>query len=250
MLANVLGRFLYRTGTSIVASSLKVTSSQTNNLILNDQVRYFRKQPRFRYRYGIQPTLQEDDFMKLEQEGELEKLSYQKVRFATIWENNSPLYDKEFEKFMRFLLRQGKLELFYHLMHKTFYQIKIIQLKKKNKLAGKGQPTDDIELNPMIIFKQALENAKPLVTAKRVKRGGAIYQVPFPLTEQQSYYIGMKWIQSAVLQRARPRKRKFFESMSQELLDAFHNEGKVIKKRDDIHRLADANRAYSHYRWN
>lgn len=193
------------------------------------------------------------------------ELEFAKIRFVTLNEIDSPFYDPDYELFTRFIMDDGRKDLAYELMHKTFYEIKSIQLNRlrkrqeNEKKAAAGQkvqsaldPTEEaevIETNPMVVFKKALKNCEPVVITKKIRRGGAVYQVPFPLTARHSEFLAHKWLIRAVLDRPKPRLKNFPEVMAQELLDASQNRGKVVKMRDDMHRLADANKAYAHYRW-
>jgi small subunit ribosomal protein S7 len=83
-----------------------------------------------------------------------------------------------------------------------------------------------------------------------VRRGGVRYQVPVPISEQSSYYRACKWIVEASRDgKWMERKMHFPERLAFELLDASNNQGRVIKRKQDLHRLCEANRAYAHYRW-
>lgn len=84
---------------------------------------------------------------------------------------------------------------------------------------------------------------------RSVKRGGATYQVPYPLSEKYARFSAARWLLEVVRDRPRPRLAHFPEVMAKELIAAFNNEGKVIKKKQDMHRLCEQNRAYAHYRW-
>lgn len=245
------------TGCALVRTA---TSALKRPASLHEQVR-FRKQIRLNYGYGMKPLFGEDEYMEAKERG-LERLAFEKVRFNRLFESHSPLIDQIHEKFCCTILRQGKRALVYHLMNETFYKIKTIQLKKfrkhqqqeaEAKAAGKEfEPEyapDEIETNPMTILNKAIENAKPLLITRKVRRGGAIYQVPFPISASESERFGMKWIEEAVKDRPKPREKSFEIVMASELIDAAMNRGKVVKRRDDVHKLAAANRAYSHYRW-
>lgn len=218
------------------------------------------REMKLRTYYGDAPLINNDDYNLANEENRLTDLSFKPIRFAKIDEHNSPTYDRLYELFLRNTMRHGKKAVVEHLMNNTFYYIKTYQLRKKFKLdkirasgnekeLAKYADEEEIITDPMEIFKRALENCKPVVITKKIRRGGAIYQVPFPLSPEQSEWYSYKWLISAVLDRPRPRLRSFHESMSQELLDAAYNRGKVIKKRDDVHKLAETNKAYSHYRW-
>ena len=96
------------------------------------------------------------------------------------------------------------------------------------------------------VFNQALENVKPKLEVKSRRVGGATYQVPVEIKGDPRYALAMRWLIAAA--RARGGKT-MAEKLAGELTDAAHNTGNTIKKREDTHRMAEANKAFSHYRW-
>ena len=100
--------------------------------------------------------------------------------------------------------------------------------------------------NPVGVFQQALDNVMPAIEVRSRRVGGATYQVPVEVRTDRRQALGIRWIISA----ARDRNEKtMMERLSAELLDASNNRGNAVKKREDTHRMAEANRAFSHYRW-
>nr|MBN1229532.1 30S ribosomal protein S7 [Anaerolineae bacterium] len=100
--------------------------------------------------------------------------------------------------------------------------------------------------NPLDIFKQALNNAMPMVEVKPRRVGGSTYQVPVEVSSYRRMTLGMRWL----LQSARARAgRGMAEKLANELMDAANGQGATIKKKDDTHRMAEANRTFAHYRW-
>ena len=100
--------------------------------------------------------------------------------------------------------------------------------------------------DPLEVFMQALENAKPLLVLKSRRVGGANYQIPIEVDQAQQVGIALRWI----VNFARGRSGKGMkEALAQEILDAYNNTGAAVKKRDETHRMAKANRAFAHYRW-
>jgi small subunit ribosomal protein S7 len=98
----------------------------------------------------------------------------------------------------------------------------------------------------LAVFKRALEAVKPLVEVRSRRVGGATYQVPVEVRPQRRVALGMRWlVQNA---RARPEK-SMMERLAGEILDAANNRGGAIKKKEDTHRMAEANKAFAHYRW-
>lgn len=247
---------LYTTGN--ILRQLSATSKPVSSLINVQQTRFVRKTFRFRYAWGRPPLFTSKLYEEVEQDGQLDELKFEKIRWAAMWENNSPLYDATTEAYIKTIMTNGRLSLFHELMHETFYKIKAIQFQRQRKLDEKGAKMVDektgeevtrLETDPVAIFRKALRNCEPLMITKKIKRGGATYQVPFPLLESQSEWYARKWLHEAVKERPKPRKTRYFDALAQEVVDAAENRGKVVKRKDDMHRLADANKAYAHYRW-
>lgn len=100
--------------------------------------------------------------------------------------------------------------------------------------------------DPLAAFEQALENAKPTLEVKSRRIGGATYQVPVEIPPDRRASMAMKWI----IQYAQDKVgRSMEEGLSQELADAYNNQGSAIKKKDDVHKMAEANKAFAHYKW-
>jgi small subunit ribosomal protein S7 len=100
--------------------------------------------------------------------------------------------------------------------------------------------------DPLVVFKQALENVAPAVEVRSRRVGGATYQVPVEVRTERRQALAIRWIITA----ARGRNDKtMVDRLSAELLDASNNRGAAVKKREDTHRMAEANRAFAHYRW-
>ena len=100
--------------------------------------------------------------------------------------------------------------------------------------------------DPLKVFKTALENVKPLLEVKPRRVGGATYQVPVEIRPQRRMALAFRWI----INYSRGRGEKTMrERLAGELLDAFNNTGSSIKKKEDTHKMADANKAFAHYRW-
>ena len=99
---------------------------------------------------------------------------------------------------------------------------------------------------PMEVFNQALENIKPALEVKARRVGGANYQVPIEVSETRSQALGLRWL----VNYARLRGGKgMAENIANEIIDASNGTGGAVKKREDVHSMAEANKAYAHYRW-
>jgi small subunit ribosomal protein S7 len=100
--------------------------------------------------------------------------------------------------------------------------------------------------NPVEVFEEALKNVTPMIEVKPRRVGGSTYQVPVEVDPYRRLSLAMRWL----LQYARARTgRNMAEKLAAELMDAAQGQGASIKKRDDTHRMAEANRAFAHYRW-
>jgi len=99
---------------------------------------------------------------------------------------------------------------------------------------------------PLEVFLKALDNVKPMVEVKSRRVGGATYQVPIDIREARREALGMRWIINAARARS---GHEMSERLAAELVDAFNNTGSAYKKKEDTHKMADANKAFAHYRW-
>ncbi|NLF62295.1 MAG: 30S ribosomal protein S7 [Lentisphaerae bacterium] len=102
------------------------------------------------------------------------------------------------------------------------------------------------DADPLEVFQQALENVKPRLEVKSRRVGGATYQVPLEVPAERQSAVALRWIVGYA--RAR-RGTAMAQALASELLDAFDNTGNAVKKKDDTHKMANANKAFAHYRW-
>lgn len=100
--------------------------------------------------------------------------------------------------------------------------------------------------DPLDVFKQALDNARPLLETKSRRVGGATYQVPMSVRPERGSALAMRWMRTFARDRqGSPMRQK----LANEILDAFNKTGAAVKKREDTHKMAESNRAFAHYRW-
>jgi len=132
-------------------------------------------------------------------------------------------------KFINLLMRRGKKNT----AEQIFYgSLDILKEKAKDE--------------PLKVFKQAMENVKPVVEVKSRRVGGATYQVPVEVRADRRTSLAIRWL----IQYAKERSEKSMaERLAAEFLDAANNKGASIKKKEDTHRMAEANKAFAHYRW-
>ena len=132
-------------------------------------------------------------------------------------------------RFIAAIMRDGKKSVAEGLLYGAF---DIIEQKSKEE--------------PLKVFEKALDNVKPIIEVKSRRVGGSTYQVPTEIRPARRMALGMRW----VINYARARsERGFANKLAGELLDAFNGRGASVKKREDTHRMAEANKAFAHYRW-
>ena len=102
------------------------------------------------------------------------------------------------------------------------------------------------QTDALTVFKKALENIKPVMEVKTRRVGGANYQIPVEVGPDRRVSLGIRWLISFAHARS---EKGMIDKLAGELLDAFNNKGSAVKKKEDTHRMADANRAFAHYRW-
>ncbi|WP_337271376.1 30S ribosomal protein S7 [Oryzifoliimicrobium ureilyticus] len=132
-------------------------------------------------------------------------------------------------KFMNAIMLDGKKSVAENIVYGAF---DAVQAKAKQE--------------PLNIFHQALENVAPHVEVRSRRVGGATYQVPVDVRPERRQALAIRWLIAAARKR---NETTMVDRLSGELLDASNNRGSAVKKREDTHKMADANRAFSHYRW-
>ncbi|XP_077183962.1 small ribosomal subunit protein uS7m [Paroedura picta] len=177
-------------------------------------------------------------------EQELRTVRPIKAAFSSI--TSSVFYDPLISKFTNMMMMGGNRILSRSLMNQTLESIKRKQLEKYHKADEKER--ENIECNPYTIFHQALKNCEPIIGLVNFQKGGRTYQVPTPLDERRRRFLPMRWM----ITECRENKDMHIhlpEKLSNELLAAFQNEGPIIKKKHEMHKMAEANRAFAHFRW-
>lgn len=154
------------------------------------------------------------------------KRSAQKRTIANDSRYNDPLL----AKFMNILMYDGRK----YMSEKIIYEALDVISKKTNE-------------EPVQYFHKALNNVKPQVEVKSRRVGGANYQVPVEVSPDRQKALALRWI--ITYSRARKTEKCMSEKVAAELMDAYNSRGASFKKKDDTHKMADANRAFAHYRW-
>jgi small subunit ribosomal protein S7 len=137
--------------------------------------------------------------------------------------------DRLVAKFINDLMRKGKKSTAEQICYGAF---SIMEDKTKE--------------DPLKMFKKALDNVKPVVEVKSRRVGGATYQVPVEVRQERRVALGMRWLITYSKDRGEKTMR---EKLAGEFMDAANNRGTAVKKRDDTHKMAEANKAFAHYRW-
>lgn len=132
-------------------------------------------------------------------------------------------------KFINMVMRSGKKSIAEKIVYGALDQI------------GDRKKADSLE-----VFIQALDNVKPVVEVKSRRVGGATYQIPIEVRAERSMTLAMRWLVDAAKKRG---EKSMGLRLAGEILDASENKGTAIKKREDTHKMAEANKAFSHYRW-
>ncbi len=142
-----------------------------------------------------------------------------------------PIYkSKTVTKLINKVMRDGKKSLAQSIVYDAFGIIK-----------------DKMGLEPLDVFNKALENVKPVLETKSRRVGGANYQVPVEIRPERRETLAIRWI--VTFARKRTAERNMFEKLAGEIMDAYNETGSSIKRRDELHRMAEANKAFAHYRW-
>ncbi len=137
--------------------------------------------------------------------------------------------DKTVTKFVNSIMNRGKKSTAEAILYGS---LDIVTAKTKEESLG--------------VFKRALENVRPTVEVRSRRVGGATYQVPVEVRPQRRLSLSMRWLIDAARSRS---EKSMEEKLAAELIDAASNRGTAIKKKEDTHRMAEANRAFAHYRW-
>lgn len=132
-------------------------------------------------------------------------------------------------RMINFVMERGKKSVAQNIVYGA-----LDELKRKQK-----------DADPLEVFLQAIENVKPQLEVKSRRVGGATYQVPVEISSSRQVALAMRWL----IDFAHKRKGTMKSALAVELLDAYANTGNAVKKRDDTHKMAAANRAFAHYRW-
>ena len=140
-----------------------------------------------------------------------------------------PIYNNvDISKFINRIMRRGKKSLAEKIFYATMERIK-----------------ERVNDNPIEVFQKALQNATPLLEVKARRIGGSTYQVPLEVKADRGFALASSWLIAAAKNRG---GKSFIEKLTNELMDASNGQGSACKKREDTHKMAEANKAFAHYR--
>lgn len=158
----------------------------------------------------------------------------------------SAFADRSLNKLEKMLMRKGRGEIARAVMSRTMRQIKVLQLNRWH-AAESDEARAEIVLDPRQVLRVGLRNATPAMSLEAIRRGGLTYRVPAPISPQKARWTSMKWLLLAAADKG--TKEKTWDTLAQHLIDCSLNQGRVIKRKQDLHRQCEANKAYAHYRW-
>lgn len=133
-------------------------------------------------------------------------------------------------RFVNVIMKKGKKSVAEQIMYNA---LDIVSAKTGNK-------------NSLEVLQKAIDNARPLLEIKPRRVGGATYQVPIEVNSERGSSIAMRWIRDFARQK---KGRPMEEKLADEIIDAFNSQGSALKRREDMHKMAEANKAFAHYRW-
>jgi small subunit ribosomal protein S7 len=108
---------------------------------------------------------------------------------------------------------------------------------------------EETKKDPLDVFLQALENIKPSMEVRPRRVGGAAYQVPMPVRGKRKESLGIRWLVNSARSRSNSEFKTYADKIAAEILEAANGEGLAVKKKQDVERMAEANRAFAHFRW-
>jgi small subunit ribosomal protein S7 len=126
-------------------------------------------------------------------------------------------------------MKQGKKNLAEHIMYGALEMVR-----------------ERLGEDPLKVFRQAVDNVKPVLEVRSRRVGGSTYQIPVDVPPERRIALSMRWIVGSARSRS---ERGIIRRLAAELVDAYNNTGSAVKRREDTHRMAEANKAFAHYRW-
>ena len=171
---------------------------------------------------------------------------YQPIKAAKTEDTTAFYYDSTVQTFCNKMMNDGKKAAARRTLDLTLENIKRIQLEKYHKCSSDSEK-EALVLDPVKVLHKAIDHCKPVLTIKFVEKGGVRYKVPSPCPPQKQTYLAMKWLIET--SKELDRKKRMYVKLAHEIVDAANKEGKAMRKKQELHRVCEENRAYAHFRW-
>ncbi|KAJ1527265.1 hypothetical protein ONE63_008788 [Megalurothrips usitatus] len=198
----------------------------------------------------VEPIYHPDQLKKLSSD-ERKELLHKNIKPPLQNQNASVFFDPILRKFVNHVMKGGNKAMARQIIEEAFEKVKRIQIRKFH-LEKDVKKQEVILTNPLEIFHKAVENCKPVLDVTPVKKGGVVYKVPVAVPDHKAQFLAFRWLVDSSREHEPRRSHTgeyFSDRLAKELLDACDNLGKTIKKKVELHKLCEANKAYAHYRW-
>ncbi|KAI0977927.1 hypothetical protein GJ496_010221 [Pomphorhynchus laevis] len=188
---------------------------------------------------------------ELNQIDEYDERRFRPIKAPKMTDSFTFFYDKQMQRLVNILMKEGDQETAQEIVHKAMYQLKLKQVAKLNEVETSSKTTDilsSIETNPIVLFHNAIKELKPVVSIARTVRGGVGYTVPVPISDSYAEFLAIKWLTTT----ARDDKKsdlRIWERLAREVLDAIEHTGLAYSKKIELQKTAEVNRAFAHFRW-
>ncbi|XP_011497686.1 PREDICTED: 28S ribosomal protein S7, mitochondrial, partial [Ceratosolen solmsi marchali] len=196
-------------------------------------------------KHYTKPIFRKEEQDELVTNEKFQAATYLSFKPACIDETSSEFYDPLVSKFINYLIKQGKKSSARYLLERAFLSIKMIQLQAYNSCDSNDK--EKIELDPKVILRNAVENAKPVMELTQIKRAGQVYKVPIPIDSRRSRLLAIRWLIQAAKEKT--RTDFLYDRLAHELIQAHNNQGRTIKKKQELYKQCQANKSYAHFRW-
>ncbi|XP_059476169.1 small ribosomal subunit protein uS7m [Neocloeon triangulifer] len=197
-------------------------------------------------KYFVEPMYRTEEQNAAYESGQAQERVLVPCRAPLSEQTSSEFYNAQTKKFINHIMRKGKKVLARELVEKAFEVIKKAQIEKFHSLPTEKR-SEFVIKDPNQLLHEAVQNSKPIMILTPIKRGGVKYQVPVPVADKIATVLAYKWLIDAG--KEKDRTARFHDKLAWEIMDAANNTGRVVKRKLDLHKQCETNRAYAHYRW-
>ncbi|XP_064622798.1 small ribosomal subunit protein uS7m-like [Lineus longissimus] len=222
-------------GRNVVLNPLLISKTYIPMVVQTRSAKYHKQ--------FLEPTLDKAALAQPLPEDDVRR--FQPIKAARSMEHTLFTCNPEMEKFINIMMEDGKKQLARNLLEQALKNVKRIQIEKYHKSSPEDR--EQIILDPVDIFNKAVENCRPVLILTKIVKGGVTYQVPVPCKPNYSRFKAMNWLINSGMEK--DPKMRFYDKLAYELIEAANNEGKSVRKKQDLHKQCEANRAYAHFRW-